>query len=30
LEVTVNEIDKKNEEKLEDIQSELDELKSKI
>ena len=30
LEVTVNEIDKKNEEKLEDIQIELDELKSKI
>lgn len=30
LEVAVNEIDKKNEEKLEDIQIELDELKSKI
>ena len=30
LEVAVNEIDKKNEEKLEDIQIELDEIKSKI
>lgn len=30
LEVAVNEIDKKNEEKLEDIQIELDELKSKL
>lgn len=30
LEVTVNEIEKKNEEKLEDIQLELDEIKSKI
>lgn len=30
LEDTVNQIDKKNEEKLEDIQIELDEIKSKI
>jgi hypothetical protein len=30
LEDTVNEIDKKNEEKLVDIQIELDEIKSKI